>query len=145
DPVTGDTTNFRVVGVDPVKPLFEDPTIQHQLRMLREPDTALIDRRMRDFTTRIEQAVQLAGHFPFEALGRQMEVLGLFSQGASFDVDGNLIVSDQTFFRLFPNRSAGTPTLVLVNCNEPGAAQRIAHQLNDQFPETDTRAITRAQ
>lgn len=144
DARTGDTTNFRVVGVDPARRTFADPELQAAARRLVEPDTALIDLRTRELQPWIPSAIRASGRCVVELGGRRLSLVGTFSQGASFDVDGTLIVSDQTFLRLFPARRAGTPSLALLGssgADEP-ARQRLADALNGLFPEADVRAFT---
>ncbi|VTS06735.1 ABC transporter permease DevC [Tuwongella immobilis] len=143
DPATGDTTNFRVIGVPTSEPVFTDLSIQKQLAPLSSADTAILDRRMRDFPKRIAAAVSANGVFPLEMQGRRMRVVGLFDQGAAFDVDGNLIVSDQTFLRLFPNRQSGTPSIVALEL-AAGVDPTTAHAaLRERFPESDVRVFVK--
>jgi len=145
DPATADTTNFRVIGVVPEGPVFVDTEIQQQVARLREPDTALVDRRTRDFSRAITTGINRDGEFLIESLGKQLKLRGIFSQGASFDVDGSLVVSEQTFLRLFANRIPGTPSLVLLHCAADCDCQKLAAAINDQFPEHDVRALTKQQ
>lgn len=143
-----DTTNFRVIGIDPGRETFTRPELQGQLHLLSEPDTALVDRRMRDFDTRIATQVEQGRDYPIEAGGRLLKVRGLFSQGASFDVDGAMVVSADTFLSLFPMQRAGTPTLVLLQCREGltrADKEAIATQITQSFPERDTLALTKEQ
>ncbi len=143
DRLTGDTTNFRVIGIDPGKTVFADKTLKAQSAILIEPDSALVDRRTRQFSKEIETTIESGERFEIEMTGRKISLAGLYSQGASFDVDGSLIVSEQTFFRLFPNRSAGTPTVVLITLDDPDAVKRIVDQINMRFPEHDAKALTK--
>lgn len=143
DTSTGDTTNFRVTGVDPDAVVFVDKTLSKQIRSLRTADTAIVDRRTRDFNQSIEAMLTAGKSFEVEIGGRTISLLSMFEQGASFDVDGSLIVSDQTFLRLFPQRSPGTPTLVLLKIKVPESADMIAKQLNASLPEGDVRAFTK--
>lgn len=144
DPVSGDTTNFRVIGVDPDRDVFVSDAWTQQVRQLRVPDTGLLDRRMRDFPEAIQRTIEAEGEFHLETLGRRLVVQGLIDQGASFDVDGTFVVSDETFMRLFPKREPGTPTLILVRCEPDANPDRIAAAMNDRFPEQDARAFSRA-
>jgi putative ABC transport system permease protein len=63
------------------------------LQRLKLPGTALVDRRSRKEYGRI-------GLGPAQVERRPIEVVGTFSLGSDFEVDGNLIVSDATFFDL---------------------------------------------
>lgn len=139
DDRTGDTTNFRVIGVDPTSRVFVDESLQLQVAALAEPDTALVDIRTRDFDTAIAEAIATGGTFRIEAQGRTIDLRGTFEQGASFDVDGSLIVSDQTFLRLFKKRRPGTPTLALLHIETPTDVASVTASINAVLPEGDTK------
>ncbi|WP_397570771.1 ABC transporter permease DevC [Schlesneria sp. T3-172] len=143
DPATGDTTNFRVIGIVPSGEVFLDEKLQQQVPLLREPDSAIVDRRTRDFRREIETVIQEQGEYLIESSGRQLSLRGVFSHGASFDVDGLLIVSEQTFLSLFPKRAAGTPTVVLLKCASGTDPLAIARQIDQHFPERDVLALTK--
>lgn len=143
DPTTDDTTNFRVLGVCPDADVFVDPVLQDQVSHLRQADSAIVDRRTRDFSQVVDAALAQKGSYRIEISGRQIELIGTFAQGASFDVDGSLVVSEQTFYSLFPKRSPGTPTVVLVKCHPGAEPSRVANAMNRAFPEGDVRAFSK--
>ena len=139
DPATADTTNFRVIGVDPDHASFVDPALERAARRLREPDTALADVRTRDFPPALAEAIE-ADRAEIELGGRRVDLIGLFAQGASFDVDGSLVVSDQTFLRLFPARDPGTPSLVLVDVEPGRSPAQVAAGIDARLSGEDARA-----
>ncbi len=79
-----------------------------------------------------------------EITGHSLSFVDLFDQGASFDVDGSLIVSDQTFLRLFPNRRPGTPTLLLLKVKDPAKVEDIAVHVNQHLGQGDVMAMTKS-
>lgn len=142
DPATGDTTTFRVTGVRPEAQAFVDERIQSQLHRLTEADVALVDEGSRQFNPTIAQDIVSQGKHRVEIAGHTIDLRGMFHQGASFDADGALIVSDLTFFRLLPQFNPGTPSFVLVKC-EPGAnIEQVKDEINRSFSEDDARAFT---
>ncbi len=143
DPTTNDTTNFRVIAVPPDARAFMDKELQSQVSSIRQPDTALVDRRTRQFNEAISKAIESGDNYRIEISGRRIDLTGLFAQGASFDVDGSLIVSDQTFLRIFPKRSSGTPTLIFVKCGEGSDPKIVAEAINAALPEGDAKAFTK--
>lgn len=143
DQATGDTSNFRVFGVNPDHHAFAAEAIQRVLPSLKETGTAILDRLMREFPEMAESRLRDPGYFEIETGGKTTRIVGLFELGASFDVDGSLIVSDQTFFRLFPNRSSSAPNLVLVRCLPGFDAKAVARRIDAAFSEADTKALTK--
>lgn len=143
DTATGDTTNFRVTGVDPNAEVFEDQVLSEKTRHLHVPDTAIVDQRTRDFNSTVQATLQSGRSVNVEIGGRSISFVSLFDQGASFDVDGSLIVSDQTFLRLFPNRRPGTPTLVLLKIDDSSQADEISQHINEHLAHGDVKAMTK--
>lgn len=143
DKETGDTTNFRVTGIDPYADVFVDQVLSAKSRNLHVPSTAIVDQKTRDFNSNIQATLQSGGKVDVEIGGRAISFVDLFNQGASFDVDGSLIVSDQTFLRLFPNCRPGTPTLVLLKTDDPKQAERISAHINQHVAHGDIRSMTK--
>lgn len=143
DKETGDTTNFRVTGIDPYADVFVDQVLSAKSHNLHVPSTAIVDQKTRDFNSNIQATLQSGGKVDVEIGGRAISFVDLFNQGASFDVDGSLIVSDQTFLRLFPNRRPGTPTLVLLKTDDPKQAERISAHINQHVAHGDIRSMTK--
>lgn len=145
DSTTGDKTNFRAIGVDPNYEVFVDTELNRKLRLLVECDSAIVDRKARDFNSAIEATVKSNGTYSVDINSRAISFVDLFSQGASFEVDGSLIVSEQTFFQLTPKNPIGAPTIILVKLDRPEGAAQVAAELNKMFPERDTIAYTKSQ
>ncbi|MEM7311978.1 MAG: ABC transporter permease DevC [Planctomycetota bacterium] len=138
-----DTTNFRIIGVNPTRDVFVDADLNKQVRNLRFADTGLVDRRTREFNASVESSLTAGQETPIEIDGRTIRLIGMFEQGASFDVDGSLIVSDQTFLGLFGNRRAGEPTMVLVKTEPSASVDAVVKQMNERLPEGDVRALSK--
>lgn len=133
-----------VYAVDPDFPAFVDPEIAKQLPSLRPADTALLDSKARSALLPMIQALSRGeSDVSSEMMGRTVSLTGLYSLGASFSDDGSLIMSDQTFLRLFPRNTASAPNAILLQL-EPGAdAQLVADRLRATLPSSDTRVRTK--
>lgn len=139
----GSSLRLRVIGVDPDANAFEDETLNQSIRSLREPDSAIVDRQTRDLSPAIRDAISNEGSFETEINGRQIVFNDMFSIGASFETDGTLVVSDQTFFRLFPGRSRRTPSLALLQTDPSSEPAGIVAGILSLMPEGDVRAFTK--
>ncbi len=111
---------LAVIGVDPMARTFKTPEIDASREQLKISDIALIDRKTRNVNRRVFAAIRDNSPMVFEARGRTLNVVGAFGIGGGFTDDGYLIVSDQTFLKLFPQRVSGAPNHILVKL-EPGA------------------------
>jgi putative ABC transport system permease protein len=94
---TGEALPIRVLAFNPDHPVFDIPEINEHLAELRLPDRALFDRKSKP-----EYGAVVPRAEPIELAGHNLEVVGLFSLGTDFANDGNMIVSDITYQRLFP-------------------------------------------
>jgi putative ABC transport system permease protein len=95
NPQTEKTYNVQVLAFDPDQPVFLFPEVAEHLQQLRQPDTALSDRRARRF-----HGFAHAGTVT-ELSRREIRIVGVFSLGPDFTTDGTVITSDRTFLKLF--------------------------------------------
>ncbi|AFY54727.1 DevC protein [Rivularia sp. PCC 7116] len=143
NPDTGEKYSIYVMGFEPSKPVINLPGIQENINKLKISNVVLFDKNSRpefgDVALRFERgntqpSIEI---FPFDSLaGLRLRVGGLFNLGPSFGVDGNLIVSDTTFLRIFQN---GRPTdkidVGAITLREGVNAKKITQQLRDSLPE----------
>jgi putative ABC transport system permease protein len=134
--------SVTVFGVDPDARAIRDPAIDAQRMTLRRADTALIDRLTRSALAPVVAAVDRGEAATVEISGRSVALTGVFALGASFDSDGSLLVSDQTFQRLFPRSSPGAPNAVLVKVADGADPDTVAMRLATALPSADTRVMT---
>lgn len=95
NPQTKKTYTAQVLGFDPDQPVFRFPEVAAHLQELRQPDTALSDRRARRF-----HGLAPAGTVT-ELARRQLRIVGDFSLGPDFTTDGTVIMSDRNFAKFF--------------------------------------------
>ena len=76
----------------------------------------------------------------FEVKGRTLTVVGTFEIGGGFSADGYLVVSDQSFLRLFPQRASGAPNHILVTLAPGADLARTVARLSAVLPAYDSLA-----
>jgi putative ABC transport system permease protein len=131
-----------VFGIDPAARAFRSPAIHGALDQLKLPDVALIDRRTRNVPKTFFSSIDAGRPYQFEAVSRTLTVIGTFEIGGGFGADGYLVVSDQTFLRLFKQRVAGAPNFVFVNVNGGADINAVIGRLSAVLPATDTAVRT---
>lgn len=77
-----------------------------------------------------------------EIEGRTVTLLGLYSLGASFDSDGSMIVSDQTFLRLFAGKTVSAVSAILLRVVPGTDPNAVAERLRAALPAGDTQIMT---
>jgi len=136
----GTIRTLDVFGIDPSAETFRNPAINARLRDLALTDVALIDAKTRNVPREFFAAIDEGRPHTFEVKGRTLTVVGTFEIGGGFSADGYLVVSDQSFLRLFPQRASGAPNHILVTL-APGAdlASTVA-RLSAVLPAYDSLA-----
>lgn len=139
----GTIRNLDVFGIDPSARTFKSPVIDAGLDKIRIADVALLDRRTRNVDKRIFADIAAGKPYTFEANSqRTLTVTGLFDVGGGFSADGYLVVSDQTFFRLFKQRLPGAPNHVFVTLKPGADREAVMARLRTILPSSDTQIRT---
>ncbi|KAF3886662.1 MULTISPECIES: ABC transporter permease DevC [Nostocales] len=94
----------QVYGFNPSNPAMEVPDAKVKFDLLKMLNYALFDRAARPDLGNIARVLQQSPSLTVQLNNFNIQVVGVFAMGASFSADGNLIVSDSTFLRLFPER-----------------------------------------
>ncbi len=136
----GTIRTLDTFGVDPTQPTLRTPGVNAALDLLKLSDVALIDSRTRNVAKAVFAEIDAGKPLVFEARGRTITVAGTFVIGGGMTTDGYLVVSDQTFLKLFPQRAAGAPNHILLRL-EPGADRdAVTAELRERIPHFDTVA-----
>lgn len=138
----GSIRTLDVFGIDPAVRTFRNPDVDAALDQLKLSDVAILDRRTRNVPNRVFEAIDRGTPYRFEAKGRTITVVGTFTIGGGFSADGYMIVSDQTFLKMFPSRVAGAPNHILVTLGPGISRAEAAARLTSVLPAYDTVART---
>ena len=134
-----------VVGIDPQAIAFRSPEVTAARAELALADRAIIDRRTRNVPAARFREIE-AGHvYPIEANNHAITITGTFTLGGGFGADGYLVVSDQTFLRIFRNRSAGAPNYVLLRALRGEPIPALVERLRARLPDSDVAVRTMAE
>lgn len=116
----GQDISLTTFGIDPAKPALLMPEIAGQSGLLEVQDAALMDRLARGIPREEAAAIRPQTPGSFETKGRTLVLYGTFAGGGGFGGDGYMMVSDQTFLSLFPDRRSAAPDHILLTLR-PGA------------------------
>lgn len=75
---------------------------------------------------------------------RRIKVVGLFTLGASFGADGNLITSDVNFLRIFNNRQRGLIDIGVIKLKPGADVNAVTQELRNYLPQ-DVNVLTKQQ
>ncbi|WP_373537930.1 ABC transporter permease DevC [Microcoleus sp.] len=103
-PNQSNTRQLMVIGFDPTRPIFDMPEIQNNLDKIKMSDVVLFDRASRPEFGPVAEYFEGGKTVETEVDNRRVKVEGLFTLGASFGADGNIVTSDLNFLRIFATR-----------------------------------------
>ncbi|MBD2360060.1 FtsX-like permease family protein [Anabaena minutissima FACHB-250] len=135
NPDTGKTRSILVFGINPETNIFNLEGVQENLDKLKLPDTVLFDRSSRQEYGPIAKYFDEGKNVTAEVRRRRVQVGGLFTLGASFGADGNLITSDVNFLRLFLNRQQGLIDIGLIKLKPGANTEAVVQELRNYLPE----------
>ena len=134
--------SLQVFGIDPDTVNFTEPDIQSGLSKLRLPNSALIDGNTRGVPPEFFENISLDTPLFLEANDTTLSAVGALDIGGGFGADGTLIVADQTFLGLFPQRSAGAPNYILVNVDDDVSPDFVVERLRIALPSDTVQVDT---
>ena len=134
NPIERNSRGILVVGFNPEDNVLNLPGVQNNLAQIKLQDVVLFDVQSREEFGPIPQLFNEGKQVTAEAASRRVKIGGLFSLGASFAADGNIVTSDLNFLRIFPNRNSGLIDLGIINLNPQANLESILATLRQKLP-----------
>jgi putative ABC transport system permease protein len=144
NPITGRPRSILTFGINPELNVFDLPGVEENLDKLKLPDVVLFDRSSRLEYGPIAADFDQGKNVTAEVRRRKIKVTGLFTLGASFGADGNLITSDVNFLRLFTTRQRGLIDIGLIKLKPGADPNQVAAYLRTYLP-TDVNILTKGE
>jgi putative ABC transport system permease protein len=138
----GSIRTLDIFGIDPSTKTFKSDEINAALKTISLSDRALIDRKTRNVSKKMFSDLDSGIPYVFEARGRTLTIVGAFEIGGGFIADGYLVVSDQTFLKLFPQRVSGAPNHIFVTLEKGENLETMVGRLRERLPSYDTLVHT---
>lgn len=135
NPVTGRPRSILIFGMNPETNLVNLPGVEENLEKLKLPDVVLFDRSSRVEYGPIAADYDQGKTVTAEVRRRRIKVVGMFTLGASFGADGNLITSDVNFLRIFSSRQKGLIDIGLIRLKPGANANAVAEDLRKYIPK----------
>ncbi len=142
NPDNGSFRAIHVFGFDPATSVFKFPEVAQNLDKLKLKGNILFDRASRLIYGNIATEFKQGKTIITELGGKRVKVVGLFTLGPSFGADGNIIMSNLNFIRLFPAHKLGEIQIGLIQLKPHVDAQNILKNIESSLPK-DIRVLTR--
>ncbi|MDM9580585.1 MULTISPECIES: ABC transporter permease DevC [unclassified Nostoc] len=130
-----------VWGVDPAQSPFKSSEIKQNQDHLKQLYQVIFDQAGRPEYGAVGDIFKKTGKFDTELNSKAVFVKGLFTDGASFAADGNVITSDSTFLQLFPERKPDRIEVGLITLKSDADTEKVRSQLVNGLPK-DVRVLT---
>jgi putative ABC transport system permease protein len=144
NPEDGESKSIQVYGIETERCSLNADGVMTHLPALRETDTFLFDRNARPGFGDITGAWRRGEPLVTEINRRQMKLVGITSLGASFGVDGNLVMSQANFLRLFPARRSGVIDLGIIDLEQHADIESAQKRFQDVLGK-EVRVLNRQQ
>ncbi|MDB5414699.1 MAG: lipid transporter [Rubritepida sp.] len=113
NPETGRRRAVQLIGLDAEAGAVGFPGLAGLVEALKRPDTIAFDSRSRPEFGPIGRLFAERGPFEVQLGSRRMELVGLVEIGPSFGADGNVVLSETNFRRVFERRVSNTDLVAL--------------------------------
>ena len=123
-----------VWGIDPTNPSFKFPEVNQNLNKIQPLNQVLFDQAGRPEYGLTATEFDQTGEFAAELNDKLVTVKGLFTNGASFAADGNVIASDSTFLQLFPSHSPDQLEVGLISLKPDADLEQVRAELAAALP-----------
>jgi putative ABC transport system permease protein len=119
-----------VIGLNPTQEVLDLAGVPENLDKIKLEDTALFDRTSRPEFGPIPEEYNRGETAIAEVNGNRVKIGGLFQLGTSFGTDGSLIISDDSFFRIFNNRDRGLIDIGVITLKPDANARIVLENMN---------------
>jgi putative ABC transport system permease protein len=141
NPETRQPRTILVWGVDPGSRAFNLPEVNGKLDRIKQIDQVLFDRAGRPEYGNIGELLTKQSQVEAQINRQNVQVVGLFTIGSSFAADGNVVTSDSTFLRMFPDRRSDQIEAGLIQLHAGADVQQVKAQIEQMLPD-DVRVLT---
>lgn len=135
NPETRKERTILVWGIDPSAETFKFPEVNQNLDQIKPLNQVLFDQAGRPEYGVDAAKFKQTKTFETELNGAAVSVKGLFTNGASFAADGNVITSDSTFLRIFSSRKAEEIEVGLIHLKPGYELEKVKAELKRQLPK----------
>ncbi len=143
NPETGRRRAVQLIGLDAAAGAVGFTGLAPLVEALKQPDTIAFDVRSRPEFGPIASLFAERGPFDVQLGNRQMRLVGLVEIGPSFGADGNAVMSETNFRRVFERRVSNTD-LVALKLREGADVKAVQTRLRTLLPG-DVVVLTHAE
>ncbi|WP_449416681.1 ABC transporter permease DevC [Phormidium nigroviride] len=134
DPQKRNTRSIMVIGFDPSHHVIDLPSVIENQDKIKISDVILFDDASRPEFGPIKDYFKAGKIVETEIDDRRIKVGELFTLGASFGADGNIVTSDLNFLRIFRKRVKGIIDIGIVHLKPGTDVQKVVSEMRKSLP-----------
>jgi putative ABC transport system permease protein len=142
NPETNVDRQILIFGAEPTQKVFKVPEINQHFNELKMLNTVVYDQAGRTEYGPIAELLKKNKQVSIQLNQKEVNVVGVFSLGASFAADGNVVTSDSTFLNLFPERQPHQIDLGLIKVKPDADIQTVKANLQQLLPKNEVLVLT---
>lgn len=124
-----------VYGIDPSRPAFGSPEVTQYLEELKLLNRALFDKGGLPQLGNVSNLLAQEKPLSVQVNNFEIKIVGLFVLGSSFSAEGNLLTSDSTFLRLFPQRQPHEVDVGVIKVKPDADIEQVQATLRSLLPD----------
>lgn len=144
NPWNHDRRNVLAIGFDPDRELLRTAGFAAVRPLLSRQDAIAFDAGSRPEFGPVAEAVRRDGSLVTEVNDREVRVVGTYTMGTSFGIDGSIVTSEDNWLRLFPERPRDQIALGLLRLAPGADPVAVRGELEAYLPD-DVLVMTRAE
>ncbi len=139
----GRERDIFTIAFDPSKKVFKSPDILKSQGVLKRSGAVLFDELSRDQYGDVAGKFAEGGNKPLrtELAGKKAEIEALVKIGPTFAADGNVLMSLDTFYKMWRGVAPGVFDVGIIKLKNPSDASRVAEELKKIYPG-DVKVMT---
>lgn len=142
NPETNVDRQILIFGAEPTQKVFKVPEINQHFNELKMLNTVVYDQAGRTEYGPIAELLKKNKQVSIQLNQKEVNVVGVFSLGASFAADGNVVTSDSTFLNLFPERQPHQIDIGLIKVKPDADIQTVKANLQQLLPKNEVLILT---
>ena len=143
NPWNSERRNVLALGFDPDRDLLRTAGFAAVQPLLRQQDVVAFDAGSRPEFGPVADAVAGGRPLATEVNDRAVRVVGTYTLGTSFGIDGSIVTSDDNWLRLFPDHPRDRIELGLIRLDDGADPAAVRDALARRLPR-DVLVMTRA-
>lgn len=144
NPWNHDRRNVLAIGFDPDRELLRTAGFAAVRPLLSRQDAIAFDAGSRPEFGPVAEAVRRDGSLVTEVNDREVRVVGVYTMGTSFGIDGSIVTSEDNWLRLFPERPRDQIALGLLRLAPGADPVAVRGELEAYLPD-DVLVMTRGE